>query len=76
LEEQHHGESFAPLNPNDGTRILLLTIEEGARLLRTSRTLLYAAIAKRPERIKTIKLGRSRRIHIDEINRIAREGLE
>jgi excisionase family DNA binding protein len=52
---------------------LLFTVEDAARQWRCSRTSVYAALAK--NLIKSVTFGRSRRIHRDEVERVAREGL-
>jgi excisionase family DNA binding protein len=52
---------------------LLRTVENAARVWQVSRTTVYAAIQRGD--VKTIKLGRNTRIHRDEIERVAREGI-
>jgi len=52
---------------------LLNTVEGAAKRWLVSRTTVFMAIQRGA--IKTVKLGRCRRIHRDEILRVAREGL-
>ena len=52
---------------------LLFSLNEASFVLRTCRTSLKKGIAL--GLIKSVRVGRSRRIHRDELERLAREGL-
>ena len=54
-------------------RPLVVGPEEAARLLRVSRSFIYTLIAHGT--LRTVKLGRARRILLEDIERVAREGL-
>ena len=53
--------------------VLLLTADAAARVLGIGRTTLYALLRRGV--IHSVAIGRARRIHIDEVRRIAAEGL-
>jgi excisionase family DNA binding protein len=54
--------------------VLLLRVQEAARLLGVSRAFVYKLLAQ--GQIRTVKLGRVRRIPRTEVERLAREGAE
>jgi len=57
----------------DFADVLLVSVESAARALNSSRSTLYSAIQR--GLVKVVKIGRSTRIHRDELERIAREGI-
>lgn len=59
---------------SDFADVLLVSVESAARALNSSRSTLYSAIQR--GLVKVVKIGRSTRIHRDELERIAREGIE
>jgi excisionase family DNA binding protein len=54
-------------------RPLVVGPDEAARLLRLSRSFVYELVARGV--LRTVKLGRARRILLEDIERVAREGV-
>jgi len=55
------------------SRSLLVTVDEAARLLRLSRSSIYILISR--GLLRTVHLGRARRVLFEDVVRIAREGV-